>query len=70
MKVIRVAGPNDWEKEWKEIVASDYSQIMILFFGTESPETGDSWCSDCVIGKFALTEPTQSQVHIFHFSCS
>ena len=56
MKVIRIAGPDDWEKEWKEIVSkSQYSQIVILFFGTESPETGDSWCSDCVIGKFDFT---------------
>lgn len=27
----------------------EYKPVFVLFFGTEVPETSESWCPDCVI---------------------
>lgn len=34
-----------------EALKSSGNKVYVLFCGTTDPETGHSWCSDCVKGK-------------------
>jgi len=36
---------------------SSEGQLYVLFCGSIRPETGESWCSDCVKGSHPLVKP-------------
>lgn len=47
MKAVRVNVDN-FDAEVKNAVETG-NPVFVLFFGTEEPETSESWCPDCVI---------------------
>lgn len=47
MKSVRVSIEN-FDIEVNKAVESG-KPVFVLFFGTETPETSESWCPDCVI---------------------
>ncbi|ORE04926.1 DUF953-domain-containing protein [Rhizopus microsporus var. microsporus] len=47
MKGVRVSLEN-FDEKLNESVATG-NPVFVLFFGTEVPETSESWCPDCVI---------------------
>ncbi|KAF1803123.1 hypothetical protein FB192DRAFT_1366530 [Mucor lusitanicus] len=47
MKSVRVNIEN-FDQEVNKAVESG-NPVFVLFFGTETPETSESWCPDCVI---------------------
>eukprot|EP00727_Mastigamoeba_balamuthi_P007924 m51a1_g3752 hypothetical protein (134) ;mRNA; r:76882-77283 len=48
MPIVRVSTHAEAEAIIAEHVSKRQSALF-LFFGTEDPQTGDSWCPDCVI---------------------
>ncbi|KAI8645628.1 hypothetical protein BD408DRAFT_411268 [Parasitella parasitica] len=47
MKSVRV-NTESFDQEVDKAIKSG-SPVFVLFFGTETPETSESWCPDCVI---------------------
>ncbi|KAI8987621.1 hypothetical protein BDF20DRAFT_814340 [Mycotypha africana] len=47
MKCVRVNIDN-FDEETRKAVETK-QPVFVLFFGTEDPETSESWCPDCVI---------------------
>jgi hypothetical protein len=47
MAIIRCAAPADLEPVLERAVRERQSALL-LFFGSEDPQTGASWCPDCV----------------------
>ena len=47
MPIVRCATPADAEAALAGVVAAQGSALF-LFFGAEDPQTGESWCPDCV----------------------
>ncbi|KAF7724100.1 Thioredoxin domain-containing protein 17 [Apophysomyces ossiformis] len=58
MKAIRVS-IEDFDKTIKEQVVGD-NKVFVLFFGTEMPETSESWCPDCVIADPVVRKAVSS----------
>ena len=54
MRIIRIENEADFDSTIKATVAEASGRVFVLLFGTEAPATGQSWCSDCVIGKSTL----------------
>ncbi|KAL1916199.1 uncharacterized protein VTP21DRAFT_5816 [Calcarisporiella thermophila] len=56
LRSLRVPNPSAFH----EIIQSNIAQLnegkrlFVLFFGTEDPQTGESWCPDCVIAEPAI----------------
>lgn len=48
MKCVRVMEPKRFDEQVKDALGKS-SAVFVLFFGREKPETGESWCPDCVI---------------------
>lgn len=48
MKAVRVNEIDNFDKQVQEAV-NESSSVYVVFFGTETPETSESWCPDCVI---------------------
>ncbi|KAJ1849051.1 hypothetical protein LPJ57_008433 [Coemansia sp. RSA 486] len=48
MKCVRVQHPDQFDDLVSKAVEQS-SDVFVLFFGREDPETNLSWCSDCVI---------------------
>jgi thiol-disulfide isomerase/thioredoxin len=48
MPIVRCAALADLEVHLSRLV-QERSQALLLFFGSEDPQTGTSWCPDCVI---------------------
>ncbi|KAI9487361.1 MAG: hypothetical protein EXX96DRAFT_552851 [Benjaminiella poitrasii] len=48
MKAVRVNEIEQFEPEVKKALETG-NPVFVLFFGTELPETSESWCPDCVI---------------------
>jgi hypothetical protein len=48
MPIVRCATPADLEPHLSRL-AQERSGALLLFFGSEDPQTGASWCPDCVI---------------------
>ncbi|KAI8928949.1 hypothetical protein BC831DRAFT_446526 [Entophlyctis helioformis] len=49
MKIIRVNDAAKFDAVLAETLAAAPGRVFGLFFGTEEPSTGNSWCPDCVI---------------------
>ncbi|KAI3662528.1 hypothetical protein MP638_000638 [Amoeboaphelidium occidentale] len=47
MKVKRVQKPEDFKATLNEL--NNEKQLYVVFFGSEDPETKESWCPDCVV---------------------
>lgn len=47
MPIVRCASPADLDPVLDR-VRRDAGSALLLFFGSEDPETGQSWCVDCV----------------------
>ena len=47
---------------------ADDALVFLLFFGSETPETGESWCPDCVMAdpviRGTLATITRRSVHL------
>ncbi|KAI9347054.1 thioredoxin fold domain-containing protein [Pilaira anomala] len=48
MKSIRVSNIDEFDAQIKSAVETG-NPVFALFFGTDEPETSESWCPDCVI---------------------
>lgn len=48
-KVVRVAKPQDFDSVVGDL-AEKVDQLYVVMIGSEDPQTGESWCEDCVIG--------------------
>ena len=48
VKVIRVQKPEDFDNTMESLVGAPH--LYVCLFGSEDPQTGESWCPDCVIG--------------------
>jgi thiol-disulfide isomerase/thioredoxin len=48
MKSVRINNTENFDGEVEKAIASG-NPVFVLFFGTEEPETSESWCPDCVI---------------------
>jgi len=53
MPFIRCATPADAEAAYDRVVR-DRLDALFLFFGSEDPGTGASWCPDCVVADPVL----------------
>lgn len=60
MAIMRRATPADVEETVRGIVAQGGSGLL-LFFGSEDPATGESWCPDCVIADPVLRAQATAQ---------
>ncbi|KNE71625.1 hypothetical protein AMAG_16183 [Allomyces macrogynus ATCC 38327] len=49
MKAKRINDAAEFETTIAEIVAAAPGPVYVVFFGTELPETGESFCPDCVV---------------------
>jgi len=49
MKVVRVQTPADFDKVVADVLAHAPGPVFVVLFGSEDPETHESWCPDCVI---------------------
>ncbi|KAI8870382.1 hypothetical protein GQ42DRAFT_162755 [Ramicandelaber brevisporus] len=50
MESLRLDDPSNFDSKVAELLAaSSTGKIFVLFFGREVPETGESWCPDCVL---------------------
>ena len=47
MPIVRLASPADLGPVLDR-VRREAGEALLLFFGSEDPETGESWCADCV----------------------
>jgi hypothetical protein len=48
MAIVRCPTPADLEPHLTR-VTEERSSALLLFFGSEDPQTGTSWCPDCVL---------------------
>ncbi len=48
MGIKRCSDPQETENIWQEL-CNEQGSALFLFFGSENPGTGESWCKDCVI---------------------
>ena len=60
MPIVRCATPADAEAVVQRLVAGQTSGLF-LFFGAEDPQTGESWCPDCVTADPVLRRAITSQ---------
>ena len=51
MKIIRIQEFNQFDSILLQTLQSAPGRVFVLLFGSEDPATGESWCSDCVIGN-------------------
>lgn len=50
MQITRLSDPTAWAAFMDAWPADDDGTLVfLLFFGSERPETGESWCPDCVM---------------------
>ncbi|KAI9208194.1 uncharacterized protein BJ171DRAFT_236136 [Polychytrium aggregatum] len=50
MKIIRINDSSEFDSTVSQAVLDNpTSHVFVLLFGTEEPQTGESWCPDCVI---------------------
>lgn len=65
MKITRLPDPAAFEAFRP---AADDALCFYLFFGSEAPETGESWCPDCVMAdpviRATLSRITARPVHL------
>ncbi len=60
MPIRRLAQPAEAFTTLDQVVSTDASALF-LFFGTEDPQTGASWCPDCVTADPILRRTISSQ---------
>ena len=49
MKIVRVVDLPDFDATVASTLAAAPGPVFVVLFGSEAPETGESWCEDCVI---------------------
>jgi hypothetical protein len=49
MKLVRVQATADFDEVVATTVAQAPGPVFVVLFGSATPETGESWCEDCVI---------------------
>ncbi|RKP33362.1 hypothetical protein BJ085DRAFT_40367 [Dimargaris cristalligena] len=50
MRSIRIQTPDELHSQVEKALAAS-AHVFVLFFGREVPNTGNSWCPDCVIAE-------------------
>lgn len=60
MPFVRCATPNDAATAIERVV-KEQQDALFLFFGSEDPGTGASWCPDCVVADPVLRKTIAAQ---------
>lgn len=64
IKSIRVSNIVEFDTQIKCAIEAGNPVLALFFFGTNEPETSDSWCSDCGIANSIVRKAIQVKKYI------
>ena len=69
MKVTRVATAAEFDDAVGAAVQGAAGPVFVVLFGSEQPDTGESWCEDCVIADPLIRQAIRGVPHATLIEC-